>query len=320
MASYTSLQFPYFAPEEQLPAPLPTYEEIISSRDSVQGYWDNEELMLWKQVVRVKEHFVVKYGIAIDNLDSSVQLVEGENMLFVKNNTKIRVPIVYALYQRQHEGVKCNFIVMEYIAGDKLAGDEQAVKDLVVEDRLAMATQLRTYLDELRGIPSPGFYGVLGGRRTLFSRYNSPFPCSKQSVDVFFKYITLDTSYWDDSLNELFREKLESIRPKLSEEPIASVFTHGRLHPRNMIRESNGTICLIGWRSAEFRPVYHEYISAMPPYLSEYHCPCQRDWVEMVDIILDPHEERLNIAYTVREEWAKIAYSDIEELSEDEYL
>ena len=46
-------------------------------------------------VTAVGEHFVVKYG-------PKVKLQEGENMLFVRQTTQIRVPTVYALFE--HNG------------------------------------------------------------------------------------------------------------------------------------------------------------------------------------------------------------------------
>lgn len=54
---------------------------------------------------------MVKFGIRID-------LLEGENMIFVRENTSIRVPQVYVLYTSTNTGKK--YIVMERIAGQTL--------------------------------------------------------------------------------------------------------------------------------------------------------------------------------------------------------
>lgn len=131
---------PYFAPAGLLPAPLPSVADILSSTRFLNTYPD-------LPTVRVGDHFVVKYG-------KQLQLQEGENMLFVKQASCVPVPTVYALFHDQRTNK--NFIIMEYIPGKLLAdiwrGLERAEKN-------AVASQLRRCMDELRRIPSPGYYG-----------------------------------------------------------------------------------------------------------------------------------------------------------------
>lgn len=57
------------------------------------------------------QHFVVKFG-------RGVNLMEGENMLFVRENKNIHVPRVYALYTRPESGK--SFIVIERTIGQTL--------------------------------------------------------------------------------------------------------------------------------------------------------------------------------------------------------
>lgn len=64
-----------------------------------------------RRIVGVGQHFVVKFGLGID-------LIEGENMLFVRENTDTPVPRVFALYSDPKTGK--NFIVMERILGQTL--------------------------------------------------------------------------------------------------------------------------------------------------------------------------------------------------------
>lgn len=91
---------PLFAAPDLLPAPLPTIEAITASQDLLEE-WDG------RRVARVGTHFVVKYGV-------DVSLTEGENMLFVKQFSTIKVPDVYAIYSRQNVENKLptNYIVM----------------------------------------------------------------------------------------------------------------------------------------------------------------------------------------------------------------
>jgi hypothetical protein len=98
-------------------------------------------------VVVVGDHFVVKYR-------TIVHLQEGENMLFIRQSTSIPVPTVYALFNDQETGM--NFIVQKYILGKTLEG---LWRSLETVEKEALVLQLRRYMDELRSIPSPGYYG-----------------------------------------------------------------------------------------------------------------------------------------------------------------
>lgn len=134
---------PYFAPADTLPAPLPTVAEILASerrlklKESIEG----------ANVVRVGEQFVVKYG-------KTVNLQEGENVLFVAQLTSIPVATVYALFH--DKDTDANFIVQEYVPGNDL---NKLWKDLDETGKEAIATQLRRQMDELRSLPSPGYFG-----------------------------------------------------------------------------------------------------------------------------------------------------------------
>jgi hypothetical protein len=137
MASRPTL--PYFAPTHLLPAPLPTVAEILASQRILST--------LRATVVVVGDHFVVKYG-------TIVHLQEGENMLFIRKSTSIPVLTVYALFNDHETGM--NFIVQKYILGKTLEG---LWRSLETVEKEALVLQLRRYMDELRSIPSPGYYG-----------------------------------------------------------------------------------------------------------------------------------------------------------------
>jgi hypothetical protein len=63
-----------------------------------------------RRIVGVGLHFVSKFGVGIN-------LIEGENMLFVQENTNVPVPRVFALYSNPE--TRKNYIVMERIVGQK---------------------------------------------------------------------------------------------------------------------------------------------------------------------------------------------------------
>lgn len=96
---------PFFAPADSLPGLLPSAEEIKGSKDLIAEGWTN------RRVIRVREHFLVKYG-------RSLRPLEGQNMLVIQKNTTIRVPRIYAIYSdHDAEGREAHYVVMEYISG-----------------------------------------------------------------------------------------------------------------------------------------------------------------------------------------------------------
>lgn len=107
-----TITLPYFVPSNELPQPLPSTEEIHNAKKY------NEDGA--HTLVRIGP-YMIKYG-------SNVNLIEGENMLFVNRETKSTVPVprVYAIYatlgrcRRTNVEVDTNYITMEYIEGKTL--------------------------------------------------------------------------------------------------------------------------------------------------------------------------------------------------------
>ena len=100
----SSIQIPYYAPPEDLPAEIPDKDVIDSSKDVL-----CEQSA--RKVVRIGPHFVVKYG-------RQIELEEGLDMIYVKNNTSVSVPKIYALF-KDVESNK-SYIIMQRISGDRL--------------------------------------------------------------------------------------------------------------------------------------------------------------------------------------------------------
>ncbi|KAH7317409.1 phosphotransferase enzyme family protein [Rhexocercosporidium sp. MPI-PUGE-AT-0058] len=112
MASFYSL--PFYETSERLAAPLPTLEETTGRR-----------------IVRVGHHFLVKYSL-------NVNLIEGENMLFVGHSSNVPLPQVYAVYTDKATGF--NYI------------------------KAAVSDKLRDIIGQLRTLPCPGDFGSFGNR------------------------------------------------------------------------------------------------------------------------------------------------------------
>ncbi|KKZ64204.1 hypothetical protein EMCG_01489 [[Emmonsia] crescens] len=288
-AATSSINLPYFAPN--IPRPLPTNSEIEKATLLVKhnGY----------KVVKVGNEFVVKFGTA-----SQVDLLEGVNMLFVQQATKVKVPQVYALYQDSESST--NYIIMEFIKGDTL--DTQWAQ-LTRCQKSEIATTLRQYFQELRDLSSPGFFGSIGKNHLLHGIFWTPQPTpsingpfdseSALNEALALKYIeasdnrtTFKADFYRRSLSQVFRGHV----PK---------FTHGDFQRKNIIirRRPNDTktsqyeITLIDWETAGWYPSYWEYSIAM--------CASRwdDDWDEWIAKILQPFDAQFP--------WLKMLYLDL---------
>ncbi|THY19794.1 hypothetical protein D6D01_07002 [Aureobasidium pullulans] len=95
-----SVSLPYFDSKHPL-INIPTKATIHASQDII------KENMTSK-VVGVGRQFVVKYGRGLD-------LIEGQNAIWVATHTGIRVPKIHALYKDTEDEIK--YIIMERLPG-----------------------------------------------------------------------------------------------------------------------------------------------------------------------------------------------------------
>lgn len=262
---------PFFAPPNLLPDSLPTPEAISSSQHVLQEYHG-------RRVVRVGPHFVVKYG-------AGVSLIEGENMLFVKQVSKIPVPDVYALYSSQEDGKKppTNYIVMENVAGESLAS---CWTSLDATAKSAISEQLRTHFTQMRGISPPGYFGLLGKRPfedSVFwtsdgtdAHISGPFDSEQQMLDALVQK--------HQHTNPLYRkhEFYSRLLPLVIRNH-GPVFTHGDFQRKNVLVKSDGTIALVDWEAAGWYPPFWEYAMTL------FSCRWDDGWHSWVVKILDEY-------------------------------
>ncbi|KAI0006689.1 kinase-like domain-containing protein [Xylariaceae sp. FL0662B] len=250
MATYTHIQLPYFAPPHTLPAPLPSHEEItaiVSGRSEGKQLEVNDDD---RGVVKIGEHFVVKYG-------KELNLIEGENMLFVREHTNIPVPTVYAMFK--HEPSKFNIIIMEFISGKPL---HTCIGNLSATQRQLVGFQLRSHVAELRKIPSAGFFGVVDRRPYInmswvFKREAGPFESAVDFIDAYFSAQFGDkTGKLNSELDDIKSEFLQ-----ISKGLDSPVFTHADLQTKNIILREDNSICIIDYESAGFYAEYFEYFT-----------------------------------------------------------
>ncbi|KAI0455955.1 kinase-like domain-containing protein [Xylaria acuta] len=249
MSSYTPINLPYFAPAHVLPAPLPTLNQVLSSKDylvSPVSSLYGKELC----VVRIGEHFVAKYG-------KSVRSIEAENMLFVKEHTTIPIPQVYAIYTFAEN----TMIIMDFIKGNTL---QDCMSTMNSQQLDAVRKQLKAQVDQLRRILAPDYYGSIGQRPLLDAftgRKYGPFDNFTDMVSTSFDlaFGPRNAQRFAD-IKKFFSISLECVSTALGH--AYPVFTHGDFHEENVIVQPNGTPCIIDYEVAGFYPSYHERLSA----------------------------------------------------------
>ncbi|TAQ88179.1 hypothetical protein B7494_g3493 [Chlorociboria aeruginascens] len=292
-----TIQLPYFA--EGISQSLPTNEAIEASHDILLDYPG-------RKVVRIGSDFVVKYGTGVD-------LIEGENMLFVSQVTTIPIPKVYAIYSNEETGL--NYIVMENIHGQALDSYWSFLNETQKE---AISRQLREFLDQLRKIPSPGYFGSIGRRGLQDSVFwtgkeippglmEGPFETEDRLNEAMTqKYIYNNLPIQKASFyRRAFTTVLQNHRP---------IFTHGDFQRKNILIRTAPTaaassespltnakedysLVIIDWETSGWYPSYWEYALAM--------IACGRwddDWHHWVDIILDPFLNEYAWMRTLRSE------------------
>ena len=290
----SSITLPFIA--AAIPSALPTNAEIEHSRDVLSAYGN-------RTVVRVGRHFVVKYGQGVD-------IIEGENMLFVQSRTTVTIPKVYALYIEP--STKKNYIIMENVDGDTLASRWPS---LTRQQKEVIVAKLRCLYEELRQIPSPGYFGSLGERHLLDEVFwtreeapsiNGPFKSEDALNEAMaLKYIhdgrpTYKADFYRQSLSHVFR----------GHQP---TFTHADCQRKNIIickvapgdRDLNADhrledeykVTIVDWEKAGWYPSYWEYSVALyalrwdddwglfiPKMLSPYHS--EAPWLQMLRLEL----------------------------------
>ena len=278
----TYYPLPFSMDEELLPHPLPTHEEIDASQDVLE---ENPGC----RVVRVGIHFLVKYG-------EHVSLHEAENMLFVKESTDAPVPQVYAMYNWWVEGqcLPTRYISMENVLGASL---DSCWETLNHPGKMGVAKQLWGYFNHLRGIPSPGFFGLLARRP-----FNDSVSWASDGDD---SKLSGPFNTIQPMLRALARKCLRAgkrgyydrVLPRVMPNH-GSVFTHGDFQRKNVLVKPDSTLVLIGWEAAGWYPEFWEYAWALSTSTG-----WDDDWNWCVCHVLD---EYLN-EYA----WMKMVFEDI---------
>ena len=257
----TRPSLPYFAPAESLPAPLPTVDEILAATPEPYGTGTGV------RVYRVREHFAVKYGSSVGaKYNIEIPLQEGENMLFVQQSTNIPVPKLYAMFY--DEKTKLNFIIQEFISGHIL---DWIWGDLDLAQRQAITSQMRRNMDELRSIPSPGYYGGIWRQKIRCSYFvldhysqrahpnkaiSGPHETEEEWTEAMLRYLDTPIAKF---LPPTRFPAVQRAHRRVFNGHGGSVFTHSHLYGSNLILREDGTIVITNWQNAGWYPAYWEF-------------------------------------------------------------
>lgn len=261
---------PFYAAREKIPGgDMPSVEEI----ERAAGNAEQVLSATWGRaiVVRVGQHFVVKYG-------GDVKPIEGQCLLYLERNKEflpsLQFPRLYAMFQ---EGGR-TFLVMEHLEGQPL-GDVEDNKPSVwssfsMGEKDIIAETLQRGLQELRSLPRPSeaylYCGIDGNplpdlfnfspRRTRL--LSGPFSTEDEWMKGLVAIINTPsmTPHKHEFLQRIIRDSLMGYPP---------VFSHGDLQRKNILvhRRQMGSssfrVSLVDWEAAGWYPCYWEYFVAI---------------------------------------------------------
>ncbi|KAE8319822.1 kinase-like domain-containing protein [Aspergillus transmontanensis] len=257
------------------PTNLPTIAEIEAATE-VLSMPDNSA-----KVVRVNEHFAIKFG-------NGIPLSEAESMKFLAANSKVPVPKVYKAFVDTE--TNRTFIIIEYVHGDNL---QKLLPSLTPTQKAIICKLVRDALDDLRNIPPPDYLGTLNRQ----PYYDGVFWTKDYNPLIFSPFAS------QREINHGILERLRQTEPpqyiRLLENMVDStlhdhrtVFTHGDLQPKNIMVDevesfedgsSSFKITLIDWELAGWYPEYWDFCNAT------ISCRFKPDWLEFIPDILDEY-------------------------------
>lgn len=279
LSNMTLVELPFFAEDAVLPESLPSCSVVKSSSDILSD-------QPTQRVVGVGVHFIVKYGRGVD-------LIEGQNMLYVRDVTSVSVPQVYAMFNDAESNE--NYIIMERINGKRLDHEWGSLNQ---DEKHAIASKLKRDFEELRKLPSPGGFCSLGGRplsgdifRTDLesSLHAGPFPTECELNEAMLRGV-LHAGVSIHRVN-FYRRAFSNVFQNHS-----PTYTHGDFHRGNIVIERVGImstcatinaarcdihVFLLDWKYAGWFPCYWEY--AMSLFVG---APWHDDWGIYVDKIM----------------------------------
>lgn len=179
---------------------------------------------------------------------------EVEAMEFVRQRTSIPIPSVFEIYVNENDASPSSWFSMSAIPGSPLTDAWPSMNE---EARRATQADLRSYLHELRTVPSPtpAYVGSCSGGSAYDHRLNNGYPCGPfASVSDFHDFLVVPVARCPrQELVIYYRQQLADNH--------GVVFTHADLCGDHIFVEpTTGRITgIIDWEMAGWWPTYWEY-------------------------------------------------------------
>ncbi|KAF2869240.1 kinase-like domain-containing protein [Massariosphaeria phaeospora] len=288
------MPFPYTAPSESLPAPLPTAEDVENARPPELVRADPTPVLY-----RINKVYAVKFST-----NRSALLQEAENLLFLQDHN-VRTPKLYATFSHQgadpagylkffRKATRATlptyyYMVMEFIDGIPL--DDEKWEKLPFETRLKLYGKIGEQLQLLRSIPPPhpGFFGrvnsqgygsfcmIASHRKNAingpFHSYGAFLKHAWETFEINFIYQVFDIV--ERPINPEHQIHADNFFHCLEENSAsgASTLSHMDLKLENMIftpsasstsgRIEDYDLCLIDWEYMGWYPAWADACSAI---------------------------------------------------------
>lgn len=286
---------PYFRHPDELPAALPTSNEIETALATLPTTRHPE---FDGRLVVIRKHFVVKYG-------QRVTENEGNALLFIEKHLSIPTPRLYAMYRDKEQ----LFLVMQFMPGKDLKSSWPSLSE---GEKVSISGQLRNIWDSMRSLPSPDLYcnitkGPLPFRFFLCPDRNpnitGPFDTAKEFALALALQSERNWAYnnrrgW---ISEFFARHLPTAL-----KDNRSTLSHSDIHRQNILVDEISAkgdegrkfvvTAILDWEAAGWYPRYWEYASTM------VDMGWWDDWAEKLEIILDPWPSEAAMLRMVRQD------------------
>jgi len=238
---------------------FPTYvldpEELAAGADLFNG-------RLGARLVRPDDRTLVKFG-------KGLSMAEAEAMHLVQERTTIPAPRLENAYSI--DGI-C-YIIMTYEEGEPFVSYWEKAS---TENHDKAIQQLKGYVEQLRSIKSHFIGGVdgspcrdgmfataWGSEQPSYGPFDSEASFNEGIVQALENRLPPDLRGNKDVESKLYNMEYINRQRVRALKGHEIVFTHGDLHPSNMLVRKDGTVVLLDWGSAGFWPEYWEYYRCM---------------------------------------------------------
>lgn len=235
-----------------------------------------------EKIVSYRTYLGHNVAIKIKSKDGIAR--EVATMRYLAKHTSIPIPKIYDSWDqpRDHDDEHASdlgVLVMEHLPGQSL---RLLWRNLSIAQKTHIFKQLRPYLMQLRSLPQPKPIGRVGPVLGLcYDERLSDDPFGPFSNEKEFNDWRISTHDWQGQISPRLAKLFRNIRTQMRDDH-RIVFTHGDLHPQNILVDIRGpnpddahVVALIDWEMSGWMPEYWEPIKMR-------HGQRDPDWCNLV--------------------------------------